>query len=126
MSEAQQSQLAHLTERERQIVTEFVRRLHQQFEEQLLSAVLFGSRARGDAEPDSDMDLLVVLRQLNHETRKAVRYLAADLWLTHDVYLSTRVYSAAEWARLQDMNTLLYRNIRRDGIELLDPTPLTT
>jgi hypothetical protein len=31
------------------------------------SYVLFGSRARGDARPDSDFDLLVVVRQLRPE-----------------------------------------------------------
>lgn len=40
-----------------------VARLVEQFDPQRI--VLFGSRARGDAHPDSDIDLLVVLSTVN-------------------------------------------------------------
>jgi hypothetical protein len=55
--------------------------------------------------------------------RKEIRYLAVELWLEHDIYLSTRVWSQAHWRKLGELQTLLYRNIRRDGINLLDPSP---
>lgn len=35
--------------------------------------VLFGSQARGDARPDSDVDLLVVLRDVAHRRRTAAQ-----------------------------------------------------
>ena len=102
---------------------EFVEKLRQRFKGQLLSAVLFGSRARGEAEPDSDMDVLLVVSECNPELRKEIRHLAVELWLEHDIYLSTRVYSQSHWHKLEALQTLLYRNIRRDGIDLLDLSP---
>jgi predicted nucleotidyltransferase len=107
-----------LADEERQAATEFVDRLHQEFDGQIASVLLFGSRARGEAKPDSDMDLLVVISDASPKTRRAIRYLAVEIWLKYGIYLSTRVWSQAHWHKLERMQTLLYRNIRRDGIRL--------
>lgn len=56
-----------------------------------LRVILFGSRARGDARPDSDVDLLVVMagtsdkRALAIEMRRSVR----DLPLAKDIIVTT-------------------------------------
>jgi predicted nucleotidyltransferase len=111
--------LAHLTDRERQALAAFVDRIRQRFDGLILSAVLFGSRARGEASADSDVDVLVVIDKEDYRVRKEIRYLAAEVWLEYGLFLSTRVWSQSHWRRLQEMQTLLYRNIHRDGIDLL-------
>ncbi len=124
MSMEQENRLDHLTDKERRVVMEFVERVRQRFDGQLISAVLFGSRARGEAESDSDMDVLVVMSNADPEVRKEIRYLAVEVWLEHDIYLSTRVWSWAHWRRVEELQTLLYRNIHRDGINLLGLSPV--
>lgn len=113
----------HLTDEERQVAMEFVERVRQQFDGQLVSIVLFGSRARGEAKPDSDMDVLVVMSSADPEVRKRIRYLAVEVWLEYGVYLSTRVWSQTHWHKLEELQTLLYQNISRDGINLLELSP---
>jgi predicted nucleotidyltransferase len=125
MMELRENRFERLTDKERQVALEFLRRLRQRFTSQLLAAVLFGSRARGEAKPDSDMDVLVVMSRAGPEVRKAIRHLAVELWLEHDIYLSTRIYSQTRWHKLEELQTLLYRNIQRDGIQLPDPFPAT-
>jgi len=120
MSGEPESRLNLLTDQERRSVTEFVERVRQQFDGQLVSAILFGSRARGEAQPDSDMDILVVMSSADPQVRRAIRDLAVEVWLEHGLYLSTRVWSQAHWRELEALQTLLYRNIRRDGINLLE------
>jgi predicted nucleotidyltransferase len=44
--------------------------LEQRFGADLVSVVLFGSRARGDAKPGSDIDVLVVVRGLPGALRR--------------------------------------------------------
>ncbi len=119
MSRAQRRNLGHLTDVEQRAAADFVDRVRQRFDGQLIAALLFGSRARGEAEPDSDMDVLVVLSSAEPEIRREIRHLAAEVWLEHDIYLSTRVWSEAHWQRLRKLRTLLYQNIHRDGISLL-------
>lgn len=46
------------------VLAQFVAALRRQFGERLFTVALFGSRARGDDRPDSDIDLLIVCRRL--------------------------------------------------------------
>lgn len=123
MSVKQDSRLDRLTDKERQVVIEFVQKVRQRFDGQVASAFLFGSRARGDAEADSDMDVLVVISGAGPEIRREIRHLAVEVWLEHGIYLSIRVWSRAHYRKLEKLQTLLYRNIQRDGIDLLEISP---
>jgi len=113
-------ELDFLTEGERQTLTEFLHGLRRRFDGQVREVILFGSRARGEAGPESDMDVVVVLRDVDLAASKGVRHLAVEVWLKHGIYVSTRVWSQAHWRRLGQLRTLLYQNIRRDGIDLLE------
>ncbi len=56
-----------------------------------LRIILFGSWARGDARPDSDLDLLVVLPRVENKRRAAVEILRAlnGLPVSKDVVVTT-------------------------------------
>jgi predicted nucleotidyltransferase len=53
-----------LAPREHAAALEFVARVRRRVPAELLRALLFGSRARGDARPDSDLDVLLVFHRL--------------------------------------------------------------
>jgi predicted nucleotidyltransferase len=63
-------------------ITRMTRRLAKQFQPERI--ILFGSHARGDAGPDSDIDLLVVLPLKNPRREKAALELAMRL-AVHDI-----------------------------------------
>lgn len=54
--------------------------LEQRFNVRLRSLVLFGSRARGDAEPDADADVAVVVHGLSESERGEAVALAFEAW----------------------------------------------
>ncbi|HMR68459.1 MAG TPA: nucleotidyltransferase domain-containing protein [Anaerolineae bacterium] len=112
-----------LIDQDRRIALAFIDKLRQHFPSQLVTVILFGSRARGEAAPDSDMDLLVVLTEVGSETQRRVSDLAVEIWLDHGVFLTTLVWSQAHWRQAAQLPTSLYRNIDREGIELFHATP---
>lgn len=76
--------------------------------------VLFGSRARGDAVAGSDWDLAVFLdREPDTGDRDALSDAAFDVMIQNDGAPIQTV--ALPLSALED-DTLLIRNIRRDGV----------
>ncbi len=113
----------YLTDQEWAVINTFVAKVRSRFAEKLVSVILYGSRARAEARPDSDMDLAVIMTDVDAQTRQAVRYLAVDVWLESGIYLSTRVWSDPHWQTMAEIQTSLYQNIHREGIELFHATP---
>ena len=67
-SATRDDRLAHLAEHERLALAELVERLRRRYGDDLLRVVLFGSKARGDFDEESDLDVLVVVRHIPDET----------------------------------------------------------
>jgi predicted nucleotidyltransferase len=70
-------------------IQEMVRRIANQFQPEKI--YLFGSRARGDNHPDSDVDLLVVMpfQGNRRENRLAIRVAVHDVGISKDIILVT-------------------------------------
>jgi uncharacterized protein len=85
--------------------------------DRLIHLTLFGSQARGDQSPESDIDVLVVLRSPVNpgEEIKRTGKIVADLSLEHDVVISCLFMDETDY---QTRNNLLLRNIRKEGLLL--------
>jgi len=114
--------LLQLTEVEQRALREFVAQLQDRLNGGLLSVTLFGSRARRTGGPDSDLDVLVVVERDDLAVCRTIRYLAADIWLAHGPFISTRIWSREKMEQMEREPTLLARNIQREGISLLPGT----
>ncbi len=78
---------------------------------------LFGSHARGDAGPDSDLDFLVVVPESSHPryTRSVeARRLVGDISAPKDIVVLTR----QEWETEQRVVCSLAGTVLREGILL--------
>ncbi len=78
--------------------------------------VLFGSRARGEAHPDSDYDIAVFLDDLTDRWREFRRLaeLRTEILVETDAFLEARPFRAGSY---RDRTPLMHE-IRRDGIDL--------
>ena len=102
-----------LKSEERAILKRFKAEVEKVLADRLDRVVLFGSRSRGDAEPDSDFDLLVTVRSLQKTDRKRVFDVAADLSLEYGTVLAVLLLPATDFT--EDRYFYLYENIQREG-----------
>ena len=81
--------------------------------------VLFGSKARGDDNRDSDMDLLVLLKgERPVDASRQVWEVLWDVQMRYSVGLSPLVVAADQWRHGLYQATLLKDEIERDGVVL--------
>ena len=81
--------------------------------------ILFGSRARGDADLYSDMDVVVVLDQLSSVID--VDYVSDCAWeagFEHGIVVVPIVYSRDEWDKSPERYSLLAMAIEKEGVTI--------
>ncbi|MGH7964371.1 MAG: nucleotidyltransferase domain-containing protein [Candidatus Binatia bacterium] len=99
------------------ILAELRRRFEALYGERLARLILFGSQARGDAEPGSDIDVLVVLKGPVSPCEEIARTIndVAGLSLEHDEVISCFFVSDEQFK--QERSPLLL-NVRREGVAI--------
>jgi uncharacterized protein len=103
-----------LESREKRAIEEAVAILKERFE--LEGAILFGSKARGDDDRYSDIELLLVTsRSLHWREEKAVVDLLFDVGMKHGVIFSPLFVSSEEWNGGLFTEFPVYKEIIRDG-----------
>ena len=106
-----------MQERVRKILAELLPELAAIYGPRLKKTVLFGSQARGDADPESDIDVLVVLEGPVNPGEEIERRngMTADLSLKYDIVIST-AYVSADRYDVEQSPFLM--NVRREGVIL--------
>jgi len=80
--------------------------------------ILYGSRARGDARPDSDWDILILTDDNSPEKNETLfSYPLYHLELDTNQVISTSIHTLNEWGQKYGF-TPFYTNIQREGIVL--------
>ena len=83
------------------------------------TVILYGSRARGNAEPESDYDLLVLVEgRLSRKLEDQIGDRLYALELESGTVLSLIVYEKHTWDTLLCKAMPLHRNVDREGILL--------
>lgn len=110
--------LSLLKTEERNAVLEFADLLRERFGFLIKEVILFGSKARGESDKESDIDILIVLTNLSWEIKKSISELAAEENLKHDVLISTIRYDTATWESPIIKASPFGKSVREEGIWL--------
>lgn len=81
-------------------------------------AILFGSRARGDARCDSDWDILLLLDKENitFHDKEYISYPIFELGWEIDAMIHPIMYTTKEWE--SKSHTPFYKNVMKEGVVL--------
>ena len=107
-----------LSSTDRQAVEEFCRQVRHVLGRRLVAMKLFGSKARGDAGQESDIDIFIVVDERVPEIENRVIDVAFDLNLKYGVYISPRVVAERVLKDPVWKTTLFLRQVAREGLAL--------
>ncbi len=108
--------MSKLKNQEKEALQTFVNYLEESIPDKTENISLFGSKARGDSQRNSDIDVLVILKEEDRPLRRTILRKAARISLEHDVLLSPRVIGAERWREMRGFS--LYLNVIREAISL--------
>ncbi len=80
---------------------------------------IFGSKARGDDNLNSDLDVLIIVKDEAAALKRELRRIGYRLATTGEVVPSILVYTEGEWESRKRSGSLFRRAVERDAIPVL-------
>lgn len=102
------------------ITAELVAQLRNLLHDDVYQILLYGSYARGDADAESDIDIMLILNCDSEKTRsyrQQVSNLTSDIGLLNDVLISAHLCDKANFQKREAFMPF-YRNVRQEGVKL--------
>ena len=101
----------------KQALDDLQKALAQVYGERLRGIYLYGSYARGDYHPESDVDVIIALEGVVNPSQEIdlIGDLVADISLEHNILIATFPVPE-QW--LKTRKSPLFENVRREGIRL--------
>lgn len=111
-------QLNNLTGTEKQAIDELIFGLEKLYGDNLSRVILYGSKARGDSTPESDIDILAVLKKmgLRYDEIDKITKISAPLCLKYNLVIS--VFPMEENQLTEDYRTIFIHNVLKEGLEV--------
>lgn len=110
--------LSRLSVIEQNAVTLFIKNTREHFPEQILAVALFGSKARGDDDSESDIDLLVITDSESKTLKSTIWRIASEISLDYSVLISPRIYCRKRWKKSNQIGLPFSRGLLSEMIPL--------
>ncbi|MCL4415510.1 MAG: nucleotidyltransferase domain-containing protein [Actinobacteria bacterium] len=96
------------------IVKQVADTLKKELKEQINDVILFGSRARGDFQSESDYDILVLVTKKTKELRDKIDEIVWEIAWEHNVVITAFIYEKSRFEN--DRFEPLFMNIQKEGV----------
>ncbi|MDQ7826157.1 MAG: nucleotidyltransferase domain-containing protein [Candidatus Eremiobacteraeota bacterium] len=109
-----------MRETDRKLLLELKRRLVSETPAAVRELIAFGSRARGDADEDSDLDVLLLLDERSPAHEKTLEDCTYQLMWDNDFkpIISLKICSISQFQVALEKEFSFYRNVKKEGIAI--------
>ncbi len=104
---------------ERAWLDEYREALKREHADAVLRLVVYGSKARGDAHDESDVDLLLIVHDDAAGMKRSLRRIGHELAVPSLVLPSIMAYTEGEWNQLERYRSAYHAAVEREGVAVL-------
>ncbi len=109
-----------MDEKAKLLMVDFRRRLSSELEGHLKRLIIYGSRARGEAHEESDLDVIALVDEKTPEIEKHLEDIAYQIMWDHDFkpIISLKVFSEADFNNAFKKGFSFYRHVAEEGVSV--------
>ena len=108
-----------LTRDERAWLREYCKALAEQYPGTVRRLLIYGSKARGDAAPESDLDVLLVVSNHAAKFKRRLRWTGYTLAAGSTAVPSILAYTEDEWGSRGQSSSPFRCAVKRDAVQVL-------
>lgn len=110
--------MAGLTSQEKNALQFFKELVSEKFSRRVDAILLFGSKARKDDRPESDIDILVILRNKSWQDERLIYSMVTKTFMKTGVYISPKVYDKQVIAQKRQRNNAFLQEVDKDAMPI--------
>lgn len=96
-------------------IRRFVKKAKELLSDELIDILIYGSVVRGEAKPESDIDVIVIVKREEFESQMKLASLAFDVLMDTGEYISVQAVKSEDFNR----DTIFMRNVREEAIHVV-------
>jgi len=100
---------------QQKVLNQFVEHLNHVCPGKVDKVILYGSTARGDNHPDSDMDVLVLVKDKKRIDRDKIYDFVIDTELEYGIDISVNIYESDQFNQLVLLKAPFASNVVKEG-----------
>ncbi len=107
-----------MDDRDRALLIEFKSRMTPELARHLRRVIIFGSRARGEAGEDSDLDVVALVDRNTPEIERGLEDIAYQVMWDHDFkpIISLKVFEESHYSDALKRGFSFYRHVETEGV----------
>ncbi len=106
--------------KDKAIVLEFKKRIPAAIRSHLHKLIVFGSRAKGNATEDSDLDLIALVDHKDSQIEKELDDIAYQVMCDHDFrpMISLKIFAEGQFYSAVQKGFSFYQHVHQDGVAI--------
>ncbi|MBS1258606.1 MAG: hypothetical protein MAG551_01665 [Candidatus Scalindua arabica] len=109
-----------MNEKDRELILMFKNRLPSDVKGHLERIIVFGSRARGEAKEESDIDVVALVDKKTSEIERKLEDVAYQVMWDHDFkpIISLKVFAESQFNSAIKRGFSFYENVQKEGVSV--------